>query len=259
MKNFLISILVLPLFLFVNSCNQGTAQGDRIILKDNWTIQSSAETDAEGPAISSPEFEPGGWYPATMPSTVLAALVKNGVYPDPYFGTNIEKIPGAISGRRREMPDDSPFRVPWWYRTVFRLPADYLDQQVWIHFNSINYRANIWVNGRLLADTIEVEGAYRQYDLDMTEYVAPGSENCLALEIFPPKGMDLTITWVDWNPTPPDRGMGIWYDVSVRATGKVAIEHPHVITDLDLPSLDVSDLVYLINYLYKGGPAPDCP
>ena len=242
MKNFLIASLVLPLFLFVNSCNQGTAQGDRIILKDNWTIQSSAETDAEGPAISSPEFEPGGWYPATMPSTVLAALVKNGVYPDPYFGTNIEKIPGAISGRRREMPDDSPFRVPWWYRTVFRLPADYRDQQVWIHFNSINYRANIWVNGRLLADTSEVEGAYRLYDLDMTEYVVPGSENCLALEIFPPKGMDLTITWVDWNPTPPDRGMGIWYDVSVRATGKVAIEHPHVITDLDLPSLDVANL-----------------
>jgi exo-1,4-beta-D-glucosaminidase len=242
MKNFLIACIFPSLFLFFNACGQGKEQGARIILKENWTIQSSAEIDAEGPVISIPEFEPDGWYPATMPSTVLAALVKNGVYPDPYFGTNVEKIPGTIPGRGREMPDDSPFRVPWWYRTVFRLPADYLDQQVWIHFNSINYRANIWVNGRLLADTIEVEGAYRQYDLDMTEYVAPGSENCLALEIFPPKGMDLTITWVDWNPTPPDRGMGIWYDVSVRATGKVAIEHPHVITDLDLPSLDVANL-----------------
>ncbi|NSW95027.1 MAG: hypothetical protein HPY62_10025 [Bacteroidales bacterium] len=55
-----------------------------------------------------------------MPTTVLAALVANGVYPDPYFGTNINKIPGAITGRNREMPEGSPFRVPWWYCTEFR-------------------------------------------------------------------------------------------------------------------------------------------
>jgi exo-1,4-beta-D-glucosaminidase len=65
-----------------------------------------------------------------------------------------------------------------------------------------------------------------------------GNDNCLAVEIFPPKGMDLTITWVDWNPTPPDRGMGIWYDVSVHATGPVSLENTRVITKLNLPSAD---------------------
>jgi exo-1,4-beta-D-glucosaminidase len=84
-----------------------------------------------------------------------------------------------------------------------------------INFHSINYSANIWLNGHLIADTSDIEGAYRLYNLNISPYAVAGEDNCLALEIFPPKGMDLTITWVDWNPTPPDRGMGIWYDVEV--------------------------------------------
>jgi exo-1,4-beta-D-glucosaminidase len=242
MKKFVFTLLMVPGVLFCLSCNRQNDQGDRIVLKENWVIQSSENIEAEGAGISTIEYEPEGWYPTTVPSTVLAALVENGVYPDPYFGTNIDSIPGAITGRRREMPENSPFNAPWWYRTEFRLPAGYRDKNIWIQFPSINYRANIWLNGKLLADTTTVEGAYRLFDFNITEYIIPGKTNCLALEIFPPKGMDLTITWVDWNPTPPDRGMGIWYDVSIHSTGKVSIENPHVITDLDLPSLDVANL-----------------
>jgi exo-1,4-beta-D-glucosaminidase len=253
MKKIFSVTFILPALLVCFSCNRQKGVENQLILKENWAIQSSDEVDAVGAQISSPEFDPQGWFPAEMPSTVLAALVKNGVYPDPYFGNNMEKIPGAITGRRREMPDDSPFRVAWWYRTEFSLPAGYRDKNIWLHFNSINYRANIWLNGQLVADTSEVEGAYRLFDLDITKYAEPGANNYLALEIFPPQGMDLTITWVDWNPTPPDRGMGIWYDVSIRSTGKVAIEHPHVVTDLDLPSLEVANLTVSAELKNAGG------
>ncbi len=112
----------------------------------------------------------------------------------------------------------------------------------WLKFHSINYKANIWLNGHLIADTVSVQGAYRLYNLNITEFAVAGGKNCLALEIFPPKGKDLTITWVDWNPTPPDKGMGIWYDVSVHATGPVAIENTKVITKLNLPSTSVARL-----------------
>jgi exo-1,4-beta-D-glucosaminidase len=242
MKKFLIFVFIVPVLLVCFSCGKQAEKGEKIVLKENWTIQSSAQVDADGAGISTIGYEPEGWVPATMPSTVLAALVKNGVYPDPYFGTNVESLPGYITGRRRQMPEDSPFRVAWWYRTEFNVPSGYRAGNTWLHFNSINYRANIWLNGKLLDDTSAVEGAYRLYDFDITDYVVPGKSSCLALEIFPPKGMDLTITWVDWNPTPPDMGMGIWYDVTIHSTGKVAIEDPHVITDLDLPSLDVANL-----------------
>jgi exo-1,4-beta-D-glucosaminidase len=62
--------------------------------------------------------------------------------------------------------------------------------------------------------------------------------------------MDLSITWVDWNPTPPDVCTGIWYDVKVTISDSVEMRHPHVVTELDLPSLDVAHLtisVELIN------------
>jgi len=36
--------------------------------------------------------------------------------------------------------------------------------------------------------------------------------------------------------------MGIWYDVSVHATGDVIIENPNVVTKLNLPSTDKAQL-----------------
>jgi len=147
-----------------------------------------------------------------------------------------------MKGRNREIPEGSPFKVAWWYRTEFSIPADYQGKHTWLKFHSINYKANVWVNGKLVADTTTIEGAYRLFNLDISKEALPGEKNCLALEIFPPKGMDLTITWVDWNPTTPDRGMGIWYDVSIHSTGAVAIENPFVVTKLNLPSSDQAKL-----------------
>jgi exo-1,4-beta-D-glucosaminidase len=241
MKNIIILTFAVMTLLSGN-CFAQKSSADKIILKDNWAIQSSKVVITDGKAISTSGFKADLWYPTSVPTTVLAALVANKVYPDPYYGTNIKNLPGAITGRNRAMPEDSPFAVAWWYRTEFKLPADYKGKHTWLQFHSINYKANVWLNGILIADTTTIEGAYRLFNLDISKAALPGKDNCLALEIFPPKGMDLTITWVDWNPTPPDRGMGIWYDVSIRATGQVAIEDPHVVTKLDLPKTDQAKL-----------------
>ncbi|MCX6302431.1 MAG: hypothetical protein NTW82_09625 [Bacteroidia bacterium] len=224
------------------SCNSKINQQEKMLLRDNWAIQSSKDIAEDGKTISMPEYTPEKWYPATVPSTVLGTLVENKVYPDPYYGTNFEKLAGYFERHSSEIPDDSPYRHAWWYRTVFTLPEGFEGMTTWLKFHSINYKANVWLNGNLIADTIAIEGAYRLYNLNITEYAQPGKENCLALEIFPPRGLDLTITWVDWNPTPPDRGMGIWYDVSLLSTGPVAIGKPFVKTKLNLPSTDTARL-----------------
>jgi exo-1,4-beta-D-glucosaminidase len=238
--SFVLGTLLLLVFPFTGKSQINT--DGKFLLKDNWAIQSSSDVKSDGKSISTTGFRTQGWYPATVPSTVLAALVANKVYPDPYFGTNFNNLPGIIPYPKRDMPDDSPFKVAWWYRTEFKVPADFKNMHTWLQFHSINYKANVWLNGKLIADTSTVEGAYRLFNFDISEAAVTGGNNCLAIEIFPPKGMDLTITWVDWNPTPPDRGMGIWYDVAVRATGSVAIENPHVVTKLNLPSTDQAKL-----------------
>jgi exo-1,4-beta-D-glucosaminidase len=239
-KSIMLFTILLILFPFEMS-SQSQSDG-KIILNDNWAIHTSVALGHNGKSISSTGYKTEGWYPTTVPSTVMATLVANKVFDNPYFGTNINNLPGKIRARNYEMPDSSPYKVPWWYRTEFKIPSDYKKKHIWLKFHSINYQANIWLNGKLIADTNVVEGAYRLYNIDITNAAMPGKNNCLALEIFPPKGVDLTITWVDWNPTPPDRGMGIWYDVSMNATGNVAIENPHVVTKLNLPATDEARL-----------------
>jgi exo-1,4-beta-D-glucosaminidase len=235
-------LFVILLVLYWVTCNAQVPSNGLLLLKDNWTIQSSKEIKSDAKAISTTGFNTDGWYRASVPTTVLAALVANNVYPDPYFGTNIKNIPGQFADRKYEIPNDSPFKTAWWYRTEFRIPAEHKNNHTWLRFQSINYRANIWLNGKLIADTTAIEGAYRLYNLDISKAAIPGENNCLAIQIYPPKGFDLTITWVDWNPTPPDRGMGIWYDVSVHSTGDVSIEDPHVVTKLNLPAVDQAKL-----------------
>jgi exo-1,4-beta-D-glucosaminidase len=241
MKALFVCVTIIMLILPFTGKAQITADG-KFLLKNDWAIQSSKYVKSDGKSISKTGFPVQGWYPASVPTTVLAALVANKVYPDPYFGTNINNLPGIITYPKRDMPDDSPFKVAWWYRTEFKIPAEFKNMHTWLQFHSINYKANVWLNGNLIADTARVEGAYRLFNLDISSAAAAGENNCLAIEIFPPKGNDLTITWVDWNPTPPDRGMGIWYDVAVRATGDVAIENPYVVTKLNLPSTDEARL-----------------
>lgn len=240
MKGNVFISFVMLISLLVGSCMEQTTPEREVLLKDNWAILSSVETSAGGDLISTGDYHPEGWYPTTMPSTVLATLVRNKVYPDPYFGTNMDSLPGYVPGNVFEMPEGSPFKVPWWFRGEFTIPESYRGKHVWLHIPSINYQANIWLNGHLIADTSAIEGAYRLYDLDITKYAVSGDTNYLALEIFPPEKLDLTITWVDWNPTPPDRGMGIWYDISLHATGPVTITHPHVVTDLNVPVNDTA-------------------
>jgi len=77
-------------------------------------------------------------------------------------------------------------------------------------------------------------GTFRTFAFDVTHAARPGAQNILAVEIFPPTPSDLSLNWVDWNPTPPDKDMGIWRSVYVTSTGPVKIRYPHVVSALTL-------------------------
>jgi exo-1,4-beta-D-glucosaminidase len=214
-----------------------------ILLRKGWAIQASSEVTESGASISTPGFQARDWYPATVPSTVLSALVEAHVYPDPYTGTNLRSIPGTsypvfTNFSEVPMPPDSPFRRSWWYRTEFGIPAEHRGKTLWLGFDGVNYRANVWLNGRRVASADELAGTWRLFSLDVTGVARPGEKNALAVEVFPPRPHDLAITLVDWAPMPPDKEMGLWRDVHVTATGPVALRHPAVLTKLNLPSGD---------------------
>jgi exo-1,4-beta-D-glucosaminidase len=219
----------------------------KLLLNTGWRLQPSFDVKEKPEALAKAGFGMRGWYRATVPSTVMAALVANNVYADPYFGMNLRSVPGTTypigtNFSNVPMPPASPFRSSWWYRTEFTPPAGFGGRRLQLHFDGINFRANVWVNGRQIASAEKMAGAWRRFEFDVTGLVAPGAPNALAVEVFPPTPEDLAITFVDWNPSPPDKAMGIWRDVYITATGPVAIRFPQVITTVDKPALDKAHL-----------------
>lgn len=189
---------------------------DRKLLLLDWKLQSSESVQQSGEQCSLPGFHDEDWWEAQVPGTVLGSLVHNDLYPDPYFGTNLQNIP------------TEQFQHSWWYRTEWQWPALEAEQTVILCLEGINYYAEIWLNGKLVERT---EGAFRRYRFNISGLIKPGP-NVLAIEVSPPKPGDYSVGFVDWNPEPPDQNMGLFREVSLEVNGGVAIENPTVNTKL---------------------------
>ncbi|HXX14250.1 MAG TPA: glycoside hydrolase family 2 TIM barrel-domain containing protein [Candidatus Eremiobacteraceae bacterium] len=210
---------------------------NRQYLDGTWRMQSSCVDSSKGEQISSTGFDASKWIPAEVPGTVVGAQVTDKVLPDPDYGMNLKSFPGFVLDSKgvfatRDMPDNSPYRCSFWFRTEFSVP-DSSYSTPWLHFLGINYRANIWLNGKKVADKADVAGAYREFEFRVGDALKKGSRNALAVEIFAPEKWDLGITWVDWNPTPPDKDMGMWREVFLSQSGDVSLRRPFVNSKLD--------------------------
>jgi exo-1,4-beta-D-glucosaminidase len=216
-----------------SSCTAGTT-----LLQNGWTIQASnAVSGATGKQISTVGFATAGWYPVSVPTTVLAGLVANKVYPDPYIGDNMTKIPASIGA------------TSWWYRLEFTPSADFNGQAAWLALEGVNYRANVWLNGQSVATSSDVVGTFTNYEWNITSLLHAGVPNALAVEVLAPDLMnDLALSWLDWNPAPPDKDMGIWREVYLRRSGPVAVRSTHVTTKVD-PSLASAELTIKANVI----------
>jgi len=212
-----------------------------VTLEDLWYLQSSEKVKGTGAEISQSGFKIESWYPAVVPSTVLGTLVENNVYRDIFFGQNLQTVPTA------------PFEVSWWYRKEFTVPVGPGLTRTRLEFDGINYRANIWLNGKKVASADDVYGAYRRFSIDVSADVTKTEKNVLAVEVFPPRKGEPTIGWVDWNPAPPDNSMGLYRDVRVRASGDVSIENPFVATKLDLPGFKEARLTVSADLVNHSG------
>ncbi|MFJ5533038.1 glycosyl hydrolase 2 galactose-binding domain-containing protein [Streptomyces sp. NPDC093261] len=193
-----------------------------------FSIQSAAKVTDPPDAVSSPGYPASGWHPADPRSTVLAALFADGVYADPFYSANQQKIPNA------------DFQVPWWYRSDFTVADP--SERTYLDFSGVISAADVYVNGRRVAQAADVTGAYTHHELEVTSLVRRGTDT-VAFRIRPnDPDKDLTMGWIDWLQPPPDRNMGIVRDVLVRRGGPVALRDAHVVTRLDVPSLASADV-----------------
>ena len=216
-----------------------------------WRIQRDSLVKLDGAQLSEPGVDCSAWLPATVPGTALVSYLNAGALPDPNYGDNQLQI------------SDSFFYANFWYRDEFTIPAPAAGKKVWLNFNGINWKADVYFNGAKLG---RIDGAFTRARFDVTALVHPGAPNALAVLIHKnahpgsvhektaeTTGMNggqlgadnptfhASIGW-DWIPTVRGRDIGIWSDVSLTTTGPVTIENPFATSSLPLPHTNSADV-----------------
>jgi len=233
---------------------QGSLEKVAVSLHNGWFVQSSANTTATGAQISTPGFSTAGWLQTSIPATPVGAQVGNGIFPDPHLGLNAQQIPCWPAQGDNYANDNWPRGCPygpvdWWFLNQFTLPSTLAGQHIYLHFDGINYRANLWVNGTQIDKNTHMVGTYTGWEYDITNVANIGGANAVALDIQGPSSNDLGIVFVDWYPLPADRDEGIWRDAWVTNSGAVKVRFPQVQTSVaaDLSSAALTVTAELSN------------
>ncbi|HWG12956.1 MAG TPA: beta-mannosidase [Streptosporangiaceae bacterium] len=212
-----------------------------------WRVESSAAVAQTGAQISTPGFGTGGWLPvanddAGAPGTEIEALAQNGRCPgDPglqpvnqstgsthsvFYSANMRSCYGYMSSVGADTVAE--FAVPWWWRTDFTTDLR-PGQAAKLIINGVIGSADVWLNGREIASSSSVTGAYPRQSFGISRDVRRG-ENSLAIEVNPnnPQIM-FTLDDVDWNQIPPDNNTGIQFPVQLSVQNALAVGNAHVV------------------------------
>ena len=213
--------------------------GEKTLIHADWYARKANEVKMDGNRLSAAPLDKTGWLPARVPGTVLTTLLENHMYPAPEFGLNNNLIPDI-----HEVGND--FYTYWFTRqfTINNLPEG---RNVWLNFRGINYKAEIFLNGKRINRNTH-EGMFLRKIFNITPYLRTDAPNVLAVLVYPPthagnpnggqggdgqiarnNTMQYTPGW-DWIQPVRDRNTGIWDEVSITTTGPVCLSSPYVVT-----------------------------
>lgn len=97
-----------------------------------------------------------------------------------------DRLPEALAGagewKQVEVPHyDGPIgRATSFYRSVFTIDAAPAGQRNWLHFEGADYLAKVYLNGNYIG---QHEGIVGWFEFDVTDYIIPGSENELVVQL----------------------------------------------------------------------------
>ena len=238
------------------------------LLTDGWALQCAMFTKSSPEYISSAEYAGSDWIPAVVPGTVLASYLAIGAIPDPYFGNQVSQISDGFFSRN-----------DFWYRNIFVIASECKEQRLWIVFEGINWKADVYLNGTKLG---EIDGAFTRARFDVTDVAKCDGPNCVAVLIHQVAhpgvvqhkklgetyrnggvlGLDSptfvsSIGW-NWVPTIPGRNIGIWNHVRFETSGDVLLIDPWVTSDLNSPDNSRAELTARAEVRNLSGEAKRC-
>ncbi|OJJ74835.1 hypothetical protein ASPBRDRAFT_52830 [Aspergillus brasiliensis CBS 101740] len=199
--------LLLPLPLTTTIATLIPYPGD-ILTIPSWLIQPTNTTNTTTSPINTTNP-----INTTAPyTTVFAALLQNNrTYNEStlFKSTTLSTIPLT------------PFQSPWLYYTTLHLTSPLSgNEKIIITTHGISSRGDISINSHYIGT---VSGCYNGEEYDITPYIHDGGYK-LMIKVYPVDYMrDFAVGWADWNPSPPDGGMGVWRGVNIRRVAGIAI------------------------------------
>ena len=186
---------------------------------------------------SHPQAEP---LVATVPATVLSSYVNAGALSDMNHDDNLM------------MASESFFDGDFIYTRYFDVPEEMRGKRMFLNFDGINWKAEVWLNGTYLG---RIDGAFKRGKFDITpnlknennylKVLIHANANPGGVKVKTEKNTDFnggilgadnptfhaTIGW-DWISTIRGRDIGIWDDVYLTTASDVTVSDPVVTTTL---------------------------
>ena len=124
---------------------------------------------------------------------------------------------------------------PWvWYRRAITIPEDWKGRRVLLHFGAVDYRAIVWINGRLAG---RHEGGNTPFQFDITRLLKPGSNTLAVRAEDPPTDRYIPRGKQYWEPKSASifytRTSGIWQTVWLEAAGDSYLTRVNITPALD--------------------------
>ena len=124
---------------------------------------------------------------------------------------------------------DTSFHPVVWYRRSITLPSNWNGRRVLLHFGALDYRAQVWLNGKSLGAH---EGGNVPFRFDVTSGLKPGANVIVVRAEDPPTDRYIPRGKQYWEPKSRSifytRTTGIWQPVWLEATGDSYLERVRV-------------------------------
>ncbi len=170
------------------------------------------------------DFDDAAWDRIFVPS-----VWQTQGYDHPIYTNTTQKFARQFGNEKIGYPRDLPkaptvYNPIGLYRRTFELPSDWGEKRVYIDFEGVDAAMYLWVNG---IPAGYAEDSFTTHEFDMTDYVLPGRENVIAVQVY---------RWCDGSWI-EDQDMfdlsGIFRDVYVYATPQVRVRDYAIVTDFD--------------------------
>lgn len=190
-----------------------------------WKLKPQSEVGTDVASMLKNNYNASSWVDAVVPGTAFNSYVVAGLEKDPNFGDNIHQV------------DRSKYDQSFWYRTELTVPAEFTKELLWLNFNGVNRKAEIYLNGQLLG---VLDGFMHRGRFNVTDIIKRNETNILAVLVHMPQtplanqGSPTYLSsggW-DWMPYVPGLNSGITDKVYLSNTGAFVLIDPWIRTDL---------------------------